>query len=89
MDTFLWTVVHRTTPQLGFLLLIPALFTEVREEGCNLSAGGNHGVYEKRRGREELLRRLRQEDCKIGTMAQRIRQTREGTIIGNVGWRQA
>ena len=48
MDAFLWTVVHRTTAQLRFLLLIPALLTEVREEGCDLSAGGNHGVYEKR-----------------------------------------
>lgn len=87
MDAFLWAVVHRTTAQLGFLLFIPALFAEVREEGCNLSAGGNHGVYEKRRNREELLRKLRQEDCKIGIMAQKIRQTREGAIIGNVGWR--
>lgn len=87
MDAFLWAVVHRTTAQLGLLLLVPALFTEVREEGCDLSAGGNHRVYEGRRGRDGLLRRLRQEDCKIGTMAQKIRQMREGAITGNVGWR--
>ena len=67
VDPFLWTVPHRTTAQLGLLLFIPALFTEVREESCDLSAGGSHRVYEERRGREELLRRLRQEDCKIGT----------------------
>lgn len=85
VDAFLWTVVHRATAQLGFLLLVPALFAEVGEEGFDLSAGGNRGVYEKRTGREELLRRLRQEDCKIGTMAQRVRQIREGAITGNVG----
>lgn len=67
MDALLWTVAHRTTAQLWFLFFIPALFTEVREESCNLSAGGNHRVYEERKRREELLRRLRQEDCKIGT----------------------
>lgn len=44
VDAFLWTVAYRTAAQLGFLLFIPALFTEVGEESGNLSAGGNHGV---------------------------------------------
>lgn len=67
VDAFLWTGACRSAAQLGFLLFIPALLTEVREEGSNLSAGGSRRVYEERKGREELLRRLRQEDCKIGT----------------------
>ena len=39
VDATLGTVVHRATAQLGLLLLVPALFTEIREEGCNLSTG--------------------------------------------------
>lgn len=39
VDATLGTVVHRATAQLGLLLLVPALFTEIGEEDCNLSTG--------------------------------------------------
>lgn len=44
VDASLGAVAHGATAQLGLLVLIPAPFTEVREEGRNLSTGRNHRV---------------------------------------------
>ena len=61
VDATLGTVVHRATAQLGLLFLVPALFAEIREEGCNLSTGWNHRVCKGRKKRRDSHRECRAE----------------------------